>query len=177
MAASLSSRLVAWWTENLWHPMRGLSSTERAAAICLGLQTGMFPVPACTMWCLGLCLVLVKPLPIFCRIPPAVLGAISGAVNLLLAPIQLLAIPFYAALADSWGMAGFVSVFDQLDFTASAPNSLDLQGEQQCLRAYVGYFLRKCGAACLTWLATTIFILPLGFVLKFFVGGRGRGAR
>jgi hypothetical protein len=173
MAASLSSRLVAWWTENLWRPMRGLSSTERAAAICLGLQTGMFPVPACTMVCLGFCLVLVKPLPIFCRIPPAVLGTISGAVNLLLAPIQLLAIPFYAALADSWGMAGFVSVLDHLDST-SAPNRLDLQGE---INAYVGYFLRKCSAACLAWLATTIFILPLGFALTFVVGGRGRGAR
>ena len=157
-----SRKASDWWYREISQPLRQLTSTERAAVICLGVQTGLFPVPGCTMFCLGICMALLalqaKWNP-YNGIPKKVLGALSGAINLVLAPVQLVAIPVYVKLAEISGVAAF------LDKSMPVVST----GENDYL-SVVLQILRSGGAACAVWLLSSFVYVPIGFLLTFVVG-------
>jgi len=132
----------------------------------------------------------VRTLPLFRDIPPATLTTISAAVNLLMAPLQLVAMPFYAQLAEQWvvpASAHAAMAFAVPGVTDASMHSWGGSEREdavagtdwrswsivQVLRVVglAGYVLQKCGAACVAWLATTVLIPPLGFFLAFIIGG------
>ena len=168
-------RVRAWWQSEVVNPMQTLSSSERAAAMCLGIQTGLFPVPGCTMVCLGICIaVFGQMLPCLRRIPRKVLTPISCAINLLLAPVQLLAIPLYAWIAEVSGVTRLV------DWVVDPVTGVAWDSEQSSEAASAGsrssyvtclYLLRSGGAGCLVWAFSTILFFPIGFLLTYVIGG------
>ena len=160
-----------WFQINISAPMRNLSHSESAATICLGLHTGLFPAPGCTMLCLGGCLIFVRRLPIFRRIPSAVLSTISAAINLMLAPVQLAAIPFFIRLADRLGISGRLA-FDAVAVTVDAASSGWSKAQEMML-----FVMHNFSAACLAWLLTTVLVVILGFVLALVLSWVSRFPR
>ena len=161
--------LRRWAQAHILTPLSALTPREGAAVLCLGLHTGIFPVPGGTMACLAVCMMLVRRLPLFRSIPPAVLSAVSAAVNLALTPIQLAAIPVFVRLSESWSLG------ERIDrIVASCPRvGVQARGfgtenddgmAAQAIRNAV-VLLQTFGAASLAWMLTTILMLPLWLLL------------
>ena len=84
-------RVKNWYKHKLVQPWKRLTAMEKVFCLVVGVLGGMFPVPGVTTF-VGL--VISKLLALSA---PQI--AVSSAVNLVLAPVQLMAIPFLAQFA------------------------------------------------------------------------------
>ena len=140
--ASLPQRLALYVGRNVVTPLRQMRPSERLLCLAVGVVGGMFPVPMLTSvvtWLIAGLFALLGPAT---KLSPAAL-AVATAVNLLIAPVDIAAIPTLA----QWG--ALVTGADARDFTAEFLMAKMAEGARPLLMGAANMFL----SACLAWAA------------------------
>jgi hypothetical protein len=113
---SIVSAVTQFFRQNIAQPLRRMTPNERLLCVATGFVGGMFPLPMVTT---VVTLAIIATLPFV--IPPHLASlptagkAVATAINLLLAPLDILAVPYLAQLA---------ALFSGADATRFTPSFL-----------------------------------------------------
>jgi hypothetical protein len=105
-----------WATEKLLTPARLLTSVQIGLAVAVGFWAGIFPIPALSTFAtLGMCTVVMR------RAFSPAMTSLAIAINLIVTPIQLLAMPVFMNLPSKILTLPSCSVGDLLTSIKSQP--------------------------------------------------------